>query len=45
MERRQEAFDCLTQARLLQTTLNGHAASTPHGEQLLQRWSELAASK
>jgi tetratricopeptide (TPR) repeat protein len=43
LQRREDAFDCLSQARLLQTTLNGHTA-TPHGEQLLRRWDELAAA-
>ena len=41
--RHQEAFDCLSEARLLQTTFNGESSKPPHAEQLLQRWSELAA--
>jgi tetratricopeptide (TPR) repeat protein len=42
LRRREEAFDCLSHARLLQTTLNGHAGSSP-GHQLMQRWDELSA--
>jgi tetratricopeptide (TPR) repeat protein len=43
--RREEAFDCLSQARLLQTAINGDAARQPWSEQLLQRWNELAEAK
>jgi tetratricopeptide (TPR) repeat protein len=45
LNRREEAFDCLSQARLLQTSFNGEPGKLPPGEQLLQRWSELAPSK